>query len=265
MTYNFVVGASTVYNPNAVIITGGSMNNVPVGATTPATGAFTTLAAQTPITGNSSTAVATTAFVQNLTSGIVALTSTGGSQTLTNVQYGCGILSLTGTLASNCTLVLPTSGVWVVRNGTTGAFTVTCKTAAGTGVLISQGTSDQIYADGTNINYVADANASLVMEWTGGTIVANGTYPYALYMPYAGTIQTADYLTAAATSFVFAVQIAGTNVTGLSAVTASSATLASTNATAANVFATGQRVDLIVSSATGSPTNAVVSLRIVKS
>jgi hypothetical protein len=37
--------ASGAYNPNAVVITGGSINGTPIGATTPSTGAFTTLSA----------------------------------------------------------------------------------------------------------------------------------------------------------------------------------------------------------------------------
>jgi hypothetical protein len=98
------------------------------------------------------------------------------------------------------------------------------------------------------------------LQWTGGAVVTNGTYYYSLSAPYPGTIISATYITAASTSFIANVQIAGTSVTSLSAVTVSSATAATTTATAANTFTAGQTITLIITSATSSPTNAVFGL-----
>lgn len=63
------------------------------------------------------------------------------------------ILSLIGALTGNVNLILPAwdGKRWLVLNGTTGAFTVTVKTAVGTGVVITQGYGCEVYSDGTNI------------------------------------------------------------------------------------------------------------------
>lgn len=258
------IPSSGTYNAAAVAVTGGSINNTSIGATTASTGAFSAATGPTRTAGDSTTNFATTTFAQNLSNGIAALTSTGGSQTLTASQYGCGILSLTGTLTSNATLAVPVAGQWIVANGTTGAFTVTIKTAAGTGLTVTQGAKAQVYADGTNVVPAVNVNASYMLEWTGGAIVANGTYWYALVAPYNGTILSADYATAGSTSFVANVQIGGVSVTSLSAITVNSATPANSVATGANAFVAGQTITLVITSATSSPTNAAFSLRITR-
>lgn len=75
----------------------------------------------------------------------------GASVVLTAAQYTMPILILTGALTANINVIFPTTGAWIVRNATTGAFSVTCKTAAGTGVVVSQGFSNAVWADGTSI------------------------------------------------------------------------------------------------------------------
>jgi hypothetical protein len=62
------------------------------------------------------------------------------------------IINLTGALTANINLIVPTApGRWLIANNTTGAFTVTVKTAAGTGAVATQGTANQYYCDGTNV------------------------------------------------------------------------------------------------------------------
>jgi hypothetical protein len=64
------------------------------------------------------------------------------------------IINLTGALTANINLIVPTAtGKWLIANNTTGAFTVTVKTSAGTGVVATQGTANQYYCDGTNVYY----------------------------------------------------------------------------------------------------------------
>jgi len=40
---------------------------------------------------------------------------------------------------------------WTVYNNTTGGFSVTVKTAAGSGIAITNGSRAIVYADGTNV------------------------------------------------------------------------------------------------------------------
>lgn len=77
--------------------------------------------------------------------------------TLTATEAENAVLDLSGTLTGNINLILPTSGprAWVVRNGTSGAYTLTVKTAAGTGVTVPQGETAFLFCDGANIAVVA--------------------------------------------------------------------------------------------------------------
>jgi hypothetical protein len=111
--------------------------------------------------GDSSTQLATTSFVNTAISGVGTVSTTGGSTTLTAAQYGGMMIVVSGTLASAATLVVPNNGFWSVRNTTTGAFTVTVKTSAGTGIIVDQGSTLEILADGTNVIVASSAGTSM--------------------------------------------------------------------------------------------------------
>ncbi|HCE08615.1 MAG TPA: hypothetical protein DEQ40_08445 [Oxalobacteraceae bacterium] len=111
-----------------------------------------TVSGPTPAAGDNSTKFATTAFVQFLNNGVASITGlTNANVTLSAAQYGAGIIALSGTLTGNINIVFPVGGKWIVVNNTTGAFSITCKTAAGAGIVIAQGKSRLLNADGTNI------------------------------------------------------------------------------------------------------------------
>jgi Chaperone of endosialidase len=100
--------------------------------------------------------------MQNLALGIsgaatIALTSV--DHTLTTDNQGEAmrfVLILTGALTANVNVIVPAeSRVYVADNRTTGAFTVTFKTATGGGVAVDQGARTLVYADGLNVYPVA--------------------------------------------------------------------------------------------------------------
>ncbi len=92
--------------------------------------------------------------------GMAALALTNVNITLTPAQFGKPFLLLTGALTGNVQLIMPAlEKSWIVINNTTGAFTVTLKTSAGTGVVAVSGVC-QIYGDGTNINSFGYAQLS---------------------------------------------------------------------------------------------------------
>ncbi len=122
--------------------------------------------------------------------------------TLTAAQSLKPQIVLTGTLTANINLIFPaTLQQWLVVNNTTGAFTITAKTAAGTGVPLLAG-PNVIYGDGANIrnalsSYIALATlkgANQVLESPGfqvypwGEIKKRGNYY--IGNPFAGVNET---------------------------------------------------------------------------
>lgn len=83
-----------------------------------------------------------------------------GNYTLTGSELNRIVYKFTGILTGNRNIIVPaTVQQYWVDNATTGSFTLTVKTAAGTGVTVGQGQRGILYSDGTN---VVDADTSTV-------------------------------------------------------------------------------------------------------
>jgi hypothetical protein len=94
-------------------------------------------------------------------SGRVSINVAGNSNVvLTAAQARCQVIELTGTLTGNIALIVPpTVWWWQIQNVTGGAFTVTVRTPAGTGVVATQGLSTVVGSDGTNVVYLSGQKA----------------------------------------------------------------------------------------------------------
>ena len=117
-----------------------------------------------------------TGWVPDTTNGIAPIALTNANVALTPAQYGKPIITLSGTLTGNVNLIFPNiADQWLVVNNCTGAYTVTCKTAAGTGVTIPEGTVGGIYGDSTNV-YTVSSSASGATAVTSltGDVTASG-------------------------------------------------------------------------------------------
>ncbi len=69
--------------------------------------------------------------------------------------YTNPVINLTATLSANVNVEFPaTEGWWMVKNGTTGDFTLTLKVTGGTGVEIATGDWCMVYSDGTNLDLI---------------------------------------------------------------------------------------------------------------
>lgn len=100
-----------------------------------------------------------TNWVPGYNYGVTAVTGlTNANVTLTPAQAAKNRITLAGTLTGNVQIIFPTwTKDWTIVNNTTGAFTVTAKTAAGTGVTIPQDASPtKVTGDGTNITQLAE-------------------------------------------------------------------------------------------------------------
>lgn len=126
----YVIGASPVltdnpFNPAAAVITGGSVNNTPVGATTPNTGSFTSLRStslQSVLVDGTGTPGNVT---QNTGRGRVALAAAASTIVVTNSQVAANstiiatLRSVDGA-ATDIITVLPAAGSFTITmNGAT--------------------------------------------------------------------------------------------------------------------------------------------------
>lgn len=95
-------------------------------------------------------------LVENAIAGVTAISTTGGSTTLTTNdgaadQARKAILDVSGTLASNATIVIPNlTKTYLVRNATSGNFTLGIKTSSGSPITVPQGKLTLIYCDGAD-------------------------------------------------------------------------------------------------------------------
>lgn len=83
---------------------------------------------------------------------------------LTTAEYQKLVLTFSGTLTANVNYRIPSGvgGQWIVRNGTSGSFTLTISSGGGgTSVVITQGTVRTVYSDGTNIRLTDQVGANI--------------------------------------------------------------------------------------------------------
>ena len=117
--------------------------------------------------------------------GTTALTITDGDSTESTSVARHAVIKLTGTITGNSIVTVPDSieKVYIVTNGTSGAYTVQFKTASGTGITfgVSEKTTRLVYSDGTNIVDAGFSGASdmegreLVLDADGDTTITADT------------------------------------------------------------------------------------------
>ena len=145
-------------------------------------------------TGTTSTAVWVAAGSTGVADSFVAISTTGGTVSLTSAQSNTQVIELSGTLASNATVQLSSTsikGQWLVWNNTSGAYTLTFGYASGTTVTVGQGSAITIYGDGTNTytqgyallnaantftaNQTVTGNISATKSSSGGNVTVQAT------------------------------------------------------------------------------------------
>lgn len=81
--------------------------------------------------------------------------------TLTSAQHSKPIIVLSGALTGEVQIIFPTTQKeWLVVNNATGIYTLTCKTSAGSGVVIPSGNSGLVFGDGTSLLPVTGLQAT---------------------------------------------------------------------------------------------------------
>jgi hypothetical protein len=114
--------------------------------------------------------------------GVQAKSTTGGTTNLTITETQNLVLIISGTLVSNATFTLPlntaasgiVAGQWIVKNATTGSFTVTISptSGGGTSVLIPQGETVSIFSDGTNVAFADNPSSYITAAFAARSVLA---------------------------------------------------------------------------------------------
>lgn len=127
--------------------------------------------------------------------GGLAKSITSADVTLTTDEARNAAILLSGTLTGNRNLIVPAaSKIYLIKNGTSGSYTVTVKTASGTGIVVTQGKQAILYCDGTNVIEAQSAasgsnSAVLVIACSDeSTGLTTGTAKVTFRMPFAITL-----------------------------------------------------------------------------
>lgn len=153
----------------------------------------------------------------------LAKTVTGGTTTLTAVEYANVVQEYFGALTSNQIIVLPsTVQIYYLNNQTTGAYSLTFKTSASGAatVTVAQGQTLTVVCDGTNIYNSSSASGGTVTTLTinAGSAAApslnfSGNTNTGMYQPATNQIgwslNATNAATLTATGFLIPVGISG--------------------------------------------------------
>ena len=138
--------------------------------------------------------------------------------TLTSSESQYAVLELTGALTGNISVKTYNDGArpYIVFNNTSGSYTLTFKTANGSGVTITQGQKQIVYSDGTNMvsavetdSFASSKTITLSGDVTGSVSTTFSTNPSITTAIDAGVIVDADVNASAA---IDATKIANGNV-----------------------------------------------------
>ncbi len=119
------------------------------------------------------------AMLPGVTSRLSKSVAGGTDVTLSAAEARCDALNFTGALTANINVIVPNGPQqWTATNSTTGGFTLTVKTSAGSGVTVANGQTGILLADGTNV-VLATASGSGLSNFTEAlnNSAPNGTIP----------------------------------------------------------------------------------------
>lgn len=152
----------------------------------------------------------------SFTVSILTKSVAGSSNVTLTAAEAANILQIyNGALTGNISVIVPTAaGIFYVFNNTSGSYTLTVKTAAGTGIVVPQATRTILYCDGTNVVAAVDITATSAVLFSDGStgapsITFSADTDTGIYRATSGTMG----FSANGTN-VFTTSPTGTNTTG---------------------------------------------------
>lgn len=172
----FAAGGGYVYDSTFSTAVGG----YPVGAVIPnstGNGVWINTIEDNQANPENSTA-ALTGWVPGFSAGSTSISGLSSSSvTLTTLQASKDRIILSGNLTANINIIVPAwVKKWDVTNNCVGSFSVTIKTASGSGVATYPGNSYVVYGDGTNVTTNNQPQRSSTFTSAGSFIVPAGVY-----------------------------------------------------------------------------------------
>ncbi len=146
-------------------------------------------------------------LLENAISGRVVVPHTDAASITLTTNNGVAdqarpmILSITGILTADREVICPTlSKRYILTNDTTGGFSITIKTAAGTGVAVPPGAAFDVFCDGTNVRPAETLLSSAGFAAGSVTTPALADGAVTSIKLGAGAVETANILNAAVTN-----------------------------------------------------------------
>ena len=132
--------------------------------------------------------------IEEAIAGMTTITVTGSNYTLDDTQYSenssttseshLHIIKTTGTLTGNRDVIVPArTKTYLIWNTNGGAYTLTVKTASGSGVIIPQNGCQQVYCDGTNVEASTlgiSNDGTKILDTNGGELITFATIASAI-------------------------------------------------------------------------------------
>lgn len=134
-------------------------------------------------------------IIEHALTGSATASLAGGDWTLSDADYTedegkASILIATGSLGANRNIVIPNKKkYWVVKNDTSGAYTVTVKTSSGTGKTVTQSTVATFWCDGADAVYHV---SPMVNPTTGAPSSASGAAASSVSFTPTGSISSTN-------------------------------------------------------------------------
>ena len=127
--------------------------------------------------------------IEEAIAGMTTITVTGSNYTLDDTQYSenstttseshLHIIKTSGTLTGNRDVIVPArTKTYLIWNANGGAYTLTVKTASGSGVIIPQNGVQYVYCDGTNVeagSLGVSNDGTKILDTNGGELITFAT------------------------------------------------------------------------------------------